>query len=450
MSQGYLLGLAVVAIAVLLVLVIAFKLSAFVALLLVSIGTALAGGLALDEVIPTLTAGMAKTLGSVAIIVGLGAMMGKMIEESGGAERLAAAFTGKLGVKRVIMAVTAAAFILGIPVFFDVGFIILAPIVFGFAKVAGINPLKIGLPVGIALLAVHVAVPPHPGPVAVAATLGADLGLMTILGIGCGIPMAVVGYFVSRRMNLEKVKIGASPAAAAMRGSVEEITSRPGPGAGTVLTIILIPLGLIMAGTTGALFVAQGSLAQRALSLIGAPVFALLVGVGLAYFLIGSKEKWSLTKRSSVLDSALDTVAIIIFVTGAGGVFANVLVETGVGAALSGLLIGLGMPVLLMGYVIALALRAAQGSATVALLTTAGLMVSAVEGGDFSSMQVVLIALAIGFGGFGLSHINDSGFWIVTKYLGLSVADGLKTWTLLTTICSVVGFAAVCLCWLIA
>ncbi|NLA28191.1 MAG: transporter, partial [Propionibacterium sp.] len=212
MSEGYLLGLAVVAIAVLLVLVIAFKLSAFVALLLVSIGTALAGGLALDQVIPTLTAGMAKTLGSVAIIVGLGAMMGKMIEESGGAERLAAAFTGKLGVKRVIMAVTAAAFILGIPVFFDVGFIILAPIVFGFAKVAGINPLKIGLPVGIALLAVHVAVPPHPGPVAVAATLGADLGLMTILGIGCGIPMAIVGYFVSRRMNLEKVKIGASPA----------------------------------------------------------------------------------------------------------------------------------------------------------------------------------------------------------------------------------------------
>lgn len=449
MSQAYLLGLAVVAIAVLLVLVIVLKLSAFVAMLLVSIGTALAGGLALDQVISTLTDGMAKTLGSVAIIVGLGAMMGKMIEESGGAERLAAAFTGKLGVKRVIMAVTAAAFILGIPVFFDVGFIILAPIIFGFAKVAGINPLKIGLPVGVALLAVHVSVPPHPGPVAVAATLDADLGMMTIIGIVCGIPMAVVGYLVSKRMKLDKIKIGASPAASAMRGSVEEITARPGPGAGTVLTIILIPLAMIMVGTTGALFVEDGSLAKRALSLGGAPITALLVGVALAYLLIGSKERWNLSKRSSVLDSALDTVAIIIFVTGAGGVFANVLVETGVGAALSDLLVGLGMPVLLMGYVIALALRAAQGSATVALLTTAGLMVSAVQGGGFSQIQIVLIALAIGFGGFGLSHINDSGFWIVTKYLGLSVADGLKTWTLLTAICSLVGFGAVCLIWLV-
>lgn len=449
MSQAYLLGLVVVAIGVLLVLVITFKLSAYLAMLLVAVGTALAGGLPLDKIIPTLTNGMGKTLGSVAIIVGLGAMLGKMIEESGGAERLANAFTQKMGVGRVVVAVTAAAFILGIPVFFDVGFIILAPIVFGFAKVAGLNPLKIGVPVGIALLAVHVAVPPHPGPVAAAATMGADLGMMTMLGILTCIPVAVVGLVLSKRFNLDAVKLGASPATQSQRGSVEEIVARPGPGAGTVMLLILVPLGLIMTGTTGALVVEQGSFASRVLAFVGAPIFALMVGVLLAFFLIGRKMGWGLGKRTEVLDSALDGVAVIIFVTGAGGVFANVLVETGVGAALSDLLTGLGMPILLMGYVISLGLRAAQGSATVAILTTAGLVVAGVQGGDYSSIQVVLITLAIAFGGFGLSHINDSGFWIVTKYLGLSVADGIKIWTLLTTICSLVGFAGVCLLWVI-
>lgn len=449
MGQGYLLGLAAMAIAVLLVLVIRFKLSAFVALLLVATGTALAGGLPLDRIIPTLTEGMGRTLGSVAIIVGLGAMLGKMIEESGGAERLAAAFTQKLGVKRVIAAVTAAAFVLGIPVFFDVGFIILAPIVFGFAKVANINPLKVGLPVGAALLAVHVAVPPHPGPVAAAATIGSDVGLMTMLGIVACIPVAVVGYFVTKVMKLDAVELLPSPASQSQRGSVEEIVARPGPGAGTVLTLILVPLGLIMVGTTGALLVESGSLQSRLLSFVGAPVFALMVGVMLAFFMVGIRMKWDLAKRSSVLDSALDGVAIIIFVTGAGGVFANVLVETGVGAAMSDLLTGLGMPILLMGYVIALALRAVQGSATVAILTTAGLVVAGVQGAGYSPVQMVLVTLAISFGGMGLSHINDSGFWIVTRYLGLSVANGLKFWTLLTTICSVVGFVVVSLLWLV-
>lgn len=449
MTQGYLLGLAVAAIAVLLVLVIRFKLSAFLALLLVSLGTALAGGLPLDKVIPTLTGGMGKTLGSVAIIVGLGAMLGKMIEESGGAERLAYAFTEKLGQKRVIAAVTAAAFILGIPVFFDVGFIILAPIVFGFAKVAGLNPLKIGLPVGAAMLAVHVAVPPHPGPVAAAATLGADVGLMTLIGILCCIPAAVGGYFMSRTMKLDAIALNESPATQSMRGSVEEIVASPGPKAGTVLTLILVPLGLIMVGTTGAMLVEKGTVTARALGLVGAPITALMVGVLLAFFLVGARMKWDLAKRSSVLDSALDGVAVIIFVTGAGGVFANVLVETGVGAALSDLLTGLGLPILLMGYVISLGLRAAQGSATVAILTTAGLVLAGVQAGGYSSIQVVLITLAIAFGGFGLSHINDSGFWIVTRYLGLSVGDGLKTWTLLTTVCSLIGFGVVSLLWLI-
>ncbi|WP_168582298.1 GntP family transporter [Gephyromycinifex aptenodytis] len=449
MSTAYLLGLAIVAIALLLVLVIKIRMPAFVAILLVAGGTALAGGIPVGEVIPTLTAGMGKTLGSVAIIVGLGAMLGRMIEVSGGAQRLAQTFTDKLGQKRVVAAVTAAAFILGIPVFFDVGFIILAPIVFGFAAVAGISPLRIGLPVAAVLLAVHVVVPPHPGPVAAAATLGTDPGLLTIIGLLACIPMSVVAFFVSKRMNLDRYELGDSPATAALQAA-DSTSSDRAPGAGMVLALILIPLGLIMFGTTGAMLLEEGNPTRDLLGFLGAPAFALMVGALLAYLIVSRQQGWDLARRAEVMDSALPTVAIIIFVTGAGGVFANVLIETGVGKALAGTLAELGMPLLLSAYLIAVALRVAQGSATVAVLTTAGLMQPAVMAAGLNPVQNVLVLCAIGFGGYAASHINDSGFWIVTRYLGLSVADGLKTWTVLSTIGSLVGFATVSALWLLA
>lgn len=452
MSTAYLLTLAVVAIGVLLFLVIKVKMPAFVAVILVAFVTALAGGIPLAKVVPTLTNGMGKTLGSVAIIVGLGAMLGRMIEVSGGAENLARRFTERLGAKRVVLAVTCAAFILGIPVFFDVGVIILAPIVFGFAAVAGISPLKIGLPVSAVLLAVHVAVPPHPGPVAAATTLGADPGLLTILGLLLCIPMSVVCYLVSQRMPISRITLLDSPAteaiATAERGPADR-SDRRVPGAGMVLAMILIPIALIMLGTTGAMLLDKGT-ARDVLGLIGAPPFALLVGAVLAYLVVSRNQGWDLEKRSEVMDSALPMVAVIIFVTGAGGVFANVLIETGVGKALSGSLAGMGMPVLLMAYIIAAGLRIAQGSATVAILTTAGLVQPSLAGGGYSQLQIVLILLAISFGGYIASHINDSGFWIVTRYMGLSVADGLKSWTVLTTIGSLVGFATVAAVWMIA
>lgn len=168
----------------------------------------------------------------------------------------------------------------------------------------------------------------------------------------------------------------------------------------------------------------------------------------MAYFLLGSSMDWSLTRRTEIMDSALPMVAIIIFVTGAGGVFGNVLVKTGIGTALSESLHDLGLPLIVAGYLICLALRAAQGSATVAILTAGGLIQPAIAAGGYSSLQVGVLTLATCFG-LGLSHINDSGFWIVTKWQGLSVADGLKTWTVLTTVMSLTGFLLCCLLWLV-
>lgn len=444
MSAGVLLAIAVAAIALLLFLVIKVRLSAFVSMILVAFLTALATKIAPQKIVSTLQGGMGNTLASVMIVVGLGAMLGRFIEVGGGADSLARTFTKKLGEKRVIAAVTAAAFVLGIPVFFDVGFIILAPIVFGFARVAKINPLKIGLPVAATMLTVHVALPPHPGPVAAAATTGADNGLILMLGLPLSALACALGYVVCKRFNVEAITLLDSPATVSadlVAAEYAEGTSGKKPvGAGLVILLILLPLLQIAAGTFGNMSLPKDSAAQRWLGMIGASPIALLVAVIVAYLLIGHQQKWSLDKRTQVMDSALPDVSTIVFVTGAGGVFAAVLVASGIGKALSNVLIATSMPIILVAFLISLALRASQGSATVAILTTAGLLSTAIADAHYSSVQTALVTLAIGFGGLGLSHINDSGFWIVTKYLGLSVKDGLKTWTVITTIFGLLGF----------
>ena len=185
------------------------------------------------------------------------------------------------------------------------------------------------------------------------------------------------------------------------------------------------------------------------LSLIGSPVIALLVTVFLAFFFLGIRRGWSSATTGEVMDAALAPTAIVILVTGAGGAFGKVLTESGIGTALADTLSSAGLPILLMAYVLAAVLRAAQGSATVAIVTTAGLLAASVSGGDFSALQMALITMAVGFGAFGFSHVNDSGFWIVTRYLGLSVADGLKTWTVLTTLLGICGFLLTCGLWLV-
>lgn len=455
MSAATLLGIAIGAIIVLLFLVIQVKMSAFVAILLVATGTALATGIPVEEIVPVLQQGMGNTLGSVMIVVGLGAMLGRVIEVAGGADSLAHSFTRMLGEKRVIAAVTAAAFVLGIPIFFDVGFIILAPIVFGFARVANINPLKIGLPVGGVLLTVHVALPPHPGPVAAAEIIGADIGMMLAIGLPIAAVTAVVGYMTAKLIRTESISLLDSPAmkaenlgaAEGAKAAYDSVATRvKSIGAGTVMLLILLPILQIMMGTVGNMVLDEGSTAQRWLSMIGSSAIALLTGVIVAYLVVGRKMGWSLEKRGSVLDSALPDVAVIVFVTGAGGVFANVLVQSGIGGALADSLVALNMPIILAGFLISAALRASQGSATVAILTSAGLMSEPIAVAGYSNIQAVLVTLAIAFGGLGLSHINDSGFWIVTKYLGLSVKDGLRTWTVLTTVLGVVGFL---LTWLV-
>lgn len=450
MSTLALLGIAGASIALLLVLIIRFQLHAFVALMLVSLLVALATGVPVGDIIPTLIAGMGGTLGSVAILVALGAMLGRMIEISGGANVLAQYFTRILGPKRVPAALTAAALVLSIPVFFDVGFIILIPIIYGFCKAAGVNPIKFGLPVGGIMLAVHVVVPPHPGIVGGAAVISADVGWITLIGLLICIPLAFLAQFVGARLNRRDFPmLPETESQFRAFGGEKASSDQPSrlPSVGAILALILVPLALIMLGTTGATMLPKGHLLRDVLTFAGAPVFALMVAIGLAFVLLVRPLGWDRKHTNDVMESALPSAATVILVTGAGGVFAKVLTVSGIGAALSQELAATGLPLILLGFVISLALRAAQGSATVAILTTCGLLAESIAAGGYSALQVAVLTVAIGFGGLGLSHVNDSGFWIVTRYLGLSVADGLRTWTVLTTVLGIAGFALSWLLW---
>nr|WP_308530626.1 GntP family transporter [uncultured Serratia sp.] len=454
MSTSMLLMIAVLGVVLLLLMVIKAKIQPFVALLVVSLLVALASGIPTGEVMKVMTAGMGGVLGSVTIIIGLGAMLGRMIEHSGGAESLAQRFSKALGPKHTVAALTIAAFILGIPVFFDVGFIILAPIIYGFAKVAKVSPLKFGLPMAGVMLTVHVALPPHPGPVAAAGLLNADIGWLTIIGLAICIPVGVIGYFTAKHLNrktyplsievLEQLQLAAPEPAPEGKAPLSDRINPP--GAGLVAALIVIPIAIIMLGTVSATLLEPGSALRDTLSLLGSPAVALMIALLLAFYFLAIRRGWSLQHASDVMGGALPTAAVVILVTGAGGVFGKVLVESGVGKALAEVLTTIGLPLIPAAFIISLALRASQGSATVAILTTGGLLSEAVSG--LNQLQLVLVTLATCFGGLGLSHVNDSGFWIVTKYLGLSVADGLKTWTVLTTILGLSGFLFTWLLWL--
>jgi GntP family gluconate:H+ symporter len=452
-----LIGLA--GVALLLLLIIKFKMQAFYALILTSILVGVGAGLPLttipaegDEpeklgVIQAIIAGVGGTLGSVAVLVALGSMLGKIIEISGGADSLAGKFTSWLGPKRVGVALTAAAAILAIPVFFDAGFIILIPIIYAFSKAAGLNPIKFGLPIAGIMLAVHVAVPPHPGIVGGAALLGADVGWITILSLLVSIPLAAAAYFLGKLFNRREYSmIGATKAMFDSFGKNDEPRNgtledgETAPGAGTILGIIVLPLALIMVGTTIAPQFPAGSFWNGFLAMVGQPIFALAVAIGAAMYALGFRRGWSAAKLGEVMESALPAAAVIILVTGAGGGFGKVLTESGIGAAVADSLASAGIPVLLAVFLISLILRAAQGSATVAITTAAGLMLPAVQSLGLDAVHLALVALAIGYGALGLSHVNDSGFWIVTRYLGLSVKDGLRVWTPMTTALGVLGF----------
>jgi gluconate:H+ symporter, GntP family len=470
LGAGPLLLIAAAAVGVLLFLIMKLKLHAFLALVLVSLLTALATRIPLEDVVTTLTGGFGTTLASVALLVGLGAMLGRLLEHSGGAQVLADSLIGRFGEKRAPLALGVAALLFGFPIFFDAGLVVFLPIVFTVARRLGGSLLTYGLPVAGAFAVMHAFVPPHPGPVAAAELIGADIGLVLVFGLLIGLPTWYLGGYLfglwaGRRYDVAVPHIldddaartadgepdpsveGTSPAIASTGGRATETVTRPAPPRfGTVVGILLLPLVLIFLNTglstlasTGA--VAEDSFLVRAGQLIGATPVALLITVLVAIVVLGVRRGESGAQVESIVNSALGPVCAIILITGAGGMFGGVLRASGIGQALADVLGDIGLPVIVAAFVISMLLRVAQGSATVALTTAAGLMAPVVEATPgLTSVDLALIVIAIAGGATVLSHVNDSGFWLVSRFFQMDEKTTLKTWTVMETLLGTLGF----------
>lgn len=440
-GAGTLLLIAALAVAVLLVLIIALRMHAFVALVLVSLGTAVAAGVPLADV-PTISiAAFGTTLGSVALLVGLGVMIGRLLEVTGGAQVLADTLVGRFGEKRAPMALGVAALLFGLPIFFDAGLVVFLPIIFSVAKRFGGSMLMYALPAAGAFAAMHAIVPPHPGPVTAATEIGASIGLTLLVGVVVAVIAWFAGVYVVTTSWLGKVYVPIDDTV--LTGGRPADTEAP-PAFGHVLAILLLPLVLIGANTvlttlrTNGAIEAEGGLVD-AIVFIGQTPIALLIALLVATYTLAIRRH-SRGEVETLLNDALGPICAIILITGAGGMFGGVLRYSGIGEALSDSLADLGLPLIVSAFVIATVLRVAQGSATVALTTTAGLLSAAVADADPSSLQLVALVLAIAAGATVLSHVNDSGFWLVSRFFGMDVKTTLRTWTVLETTLGVTIF----------
>ncbi|MEV7421050.1 MULTISPECIES: GntP family permease [unclassified Streptomyces] len=458
-----LLTVAALGIVLLLVLIIKVRLQPFVALLGVSIAVGLAAGLSVTELFGTvqksaavsmIESGMGGILGHVAIIIGLGTMLGAILEVSGGAEVLSSRLLNLFGEKRAPLAMGLTGLIFGIPVFFDVGIFVLAPIVYAAAKRSGKSILLYAMPLLAGLSMTHAFLPPHPGPVAAAGLFKVDLGWVILMGVLVGVPAVLAAWayaaWIGKRLfvdvpqdMVEAAEEAKAAVAAEQRAS--GVTPRETPVAlGTVLAIIGTPLLLILLATFSSIAL-DPSTVRSVIEFFGHPFVALTIALLLAYYLLGIRRGWSRQSLETVSTSSLKPVGNILLVVGAGGVFGAVLKGSGIADALADTFNDVGLPVILLAWLISVVLRVAQGSATVAIVTTAGIVVPLVEGQGLSQAHLALIIMAISAGSIFASHVNDGGFWMVAKYFGISERDTLKSWTVLESVLSVAGFAVAAL-----
>ncbi len=433
----------VVAIILLLVMIMKFKVHAFVALIIVSLLTALVTGISVDKILPTLLGGFGSTLASVALLVGLGAMTGRLLEITGGAKVLADTLINKFGEKRAPFALGVASLLFGFPIFFDAGLVVMLPIIFSVAKQFGGSVLRYALPSAGAFAVMHAFLPPHPGPVASGDLLGANMGLLVIVGLICAIPTWYIGtylfsMFVSKRIHVDLPKAFLNSLA------VNETAVQNPPSFKRVLIILLLPIFLILFDTglntlTVAKVVDGSDLWVQSLRLIGKTPVALLITLVVAILLLKGNRSYEQIEK--ICNNALGPICSIILVTGAGGMFGGVLRASGIGDELSALMSDTGMPIVVAAFIIATTFRVAQGSATVALTTTAALIAPMVAADtSLTQFDLCFIVISIASGATVLSHVNDSGFWLASRFLEMDEKTTLKTWTALETSIGVVGF----------
>ncbi len=443
MSPVYLILLTASSILLLFFLVMYVRLQAFIALLLVSILVAIFGGVPIGEVAQTINDGMGGTLGYIAVVIGVGTMLGEIIQVSGGARKIADTIIQTFGEKRAQPALTLIGIIVAIPVFFEVALILFIPLVYDLTRRSGKSILYYGIPLVAGIAVAHAFIPPTPGPVAVASLIGADLGWVILIGLIAGIPSAIAGGIFFGTFIAGKIHRGVPDYMTVDELIDEKSGERRQPTFLMVVAIIALPLVLILLNTTSDVILADESTLRQWISFIGHPFTALILAVLFAFYFLGTRLGFTAEEIQRVATKSMEPVGMIILVTGAGGVFGQVLITTGVGDVLVELIETTNMPVILFGFLVATVVRVSQGSATVSMVTAAGLMAPIVQTGDFSAPLIGCITIAIACGATVLSHVNDSGFWLVSKLMGLTEKETLYSWTIMETIIGVTGLLIV-------
>jgi len=435
-NGDFLIWLTVASLALLLFLILVVKLHAFLALLISSMAMGLASGMPPEKVLKSIQTGFGDALGFIAVVVGMGAMIGRFLEYSGGGRALADWLLEKFGNERAAWAVVLAAFLVGLPIFFEVSFIIMIPLVWNLARESKRSLLFYGLPMAAATTITHSLVPPHPAPAAASQLLGGDLGRTILYGVAVSIPMVLAGgmaygTWIARRMFVPVPEF----AATFERKDTGALSPPPVP---VVILLLLLPVVLVFGATMASL---RNVPFRSAAVFLGHPFTALAIAALVAIYFFGIRRGLTRENAAKMAAESLAPMGALLCIMGGGGAFKQVIVDSGVGQYAGKLLLTSAISPLIVLYLIAAAMRVAQGSATVAIITAAGIVAPMVKGMPGYSPDLLILALCCG--GSAYSHVNDSGFWLVNQCFGLTVPQTLKTWTMMKVVASTVGIAIV-------
>jgi GntP family gluconate:H+ symporter len=457
-APALLITAAVLGIVVIVVLISWLHVHPFLALIAGTAVLGVVGGLGADGTIDSFTTGLGSTIGSVGVLIALGSMIGGLLADSGGADRVVDAVTSRVGPRALPWAMAGVAALIGLPLFFEVGVVLLVPVVLLVAARARVNVLAVGIPALAGLSVLHGLVPPHPGPLVAIDALHADLGTTLAFGLIVAVPTVVVAGPLFARLVVRWVPLGPPAAPDDVDRDRREVRlDKPGTatapdsavrprrrvGVGSAVVVVLAPVVLMLLRAIGEVALPDGNGLRAALDVAGQPIVALLVGVVLAMLLLGIPAGLDRRALSGSVGGALPAVAGILLIVGAGGGFKQTLVDAGVGDLVGKAAEGIALSPLVLGWLVAVGIRVATGSATVATITAAGIVAPLAAGLD--QPTVALLALAVGAGSLFFSHVNDAGFWLVKEYFGLTVGQTIKSWSLMETIISVLGLLLVLL-----
>ncbi|WGS49367.1 GntP family permease [Paraburkholderia sp. D15] len=450
-----LLVFAVIAIALLILLITRYKVYPFLVLIIVSLLLGLASGMPMSTIVKSFETGNGNTLGHIAIVVGLGTMLGKMMAESGGAERIATTLIDWFGEKNIHWAMMVVAIIVGLPVFFEVGFVLLIPIAFNVAKRTNKSLLLVGLPMVAGLSVVHGLIPPHPAAMLAVQAYHADIGKTIAYGLMVGVPTAIVAgplfaLLISRYIKLPKDNALAAQFLGAADGSKDgakdgakdstqsTAPKRELPSFGITLFTVLLPVILMLVGSWADLITEPKTLPNDLLRFIGNSDVALLIAVLVSFWTFGASRGFTRDQIQKFCGECLAPIAGITLIVGAGGGFGRVLMDSGISKEIVNAATSAHLSPLLFGWLVAALIRLATGSATVAMTTACGIVAPIAAAGAVQ-VQPELLVLATGSGSLIFSHVNDGGFWLIKEYFGMTVGQTFKTWSLLETIISLMG-----------